>query len=250
MSGDKLSDANAKFNIVFRGEILPGSDSEAVKANVAKLFKANEATLKRLFSGQTIVIKKSVDKPNAMKYRALMKKAGALCYSEACEVTFNDSTASNQQVKPEPPESSNQARDTAHEKLSNTYSSPSMAKTNDQSGWTIAPVGSCIGEPFPTPQIEIPETIDMSLADAGVNIIENPPKPAAQNPVDVSHIGLASVGSILHDSDLDGLTHIEVIELPDISAIGIAAVGADILDIKSETPELVVDISHIKLCSD
>ena len=101
--------AEQRFNIVFKGEIVTGANEAAVKANVAKLFKANDKVLARLFSGARIEIKKNVDRAGAMKYRALLKKAGALCY--AVEIGESVSPASKK-----------------------------------ESGWTLAPVGALLIE--------------------------------------------------------------------------------------------------------
>ena len=42
------------FNVVFAGQVVPGSDPAAVKANIARLFKANEAMVEKLFRGTPI----------------------------------------------------------------------------------------------------------------------------------------------------------------------------------------------------
>ncbi|MCP5431125.1 MAG: hypothetical protein H6962_13650 [Chromatiaceae bacterium] len=42
------------FDIYFLGESLPGADPVAVRRGVAKLFKVQEASIERLFSGQPL----------------------------------------------------------------------------------------------------------------------------------------------------------------------------------------------------
>ena len=53
--------ADPKYDIYFRGEILPEADEAQVKAAIAKIFKADDAKLAQLFSGKVNTIKKSVD---------------------------------------------------------------------------------------------------------------------------------------------------------------------------------------------
>lgn len=40
-----------KYDIYFRGEVLPSQDDAQVKQSIAKLFKASDAKLAQLFSG-------------------------------------------------------------------------------------------------------------------------------------------------------------------------------------------------------
>ena len=67
------------YSVIFRGEITEGQDIENVKQNLAKLFKVNSEKIDWLFSGKSVTIKKNADHTTAMKYRAAMEKAGALC---------------------------------------------------------------------------------------------------------------------------------------------------------------------------
>lgn len=73
------------FNVVFSGQLAAGADPAAVRANVAKLFKVNDAMLDKLFSGQRIAVKKACDQATAMKLRASLKQAGALAQMERCD---------------------------------------------------------------------------------------------------------------------------------------------------------------------
>lgn len=67
-----------QFEIAFSGEILPGAQLEQVKAAIARLFQADEALLARLFSGQRVVIKQSIDADAAAKYQAAFQRSGAI----------------------------------------------------------------------------------------------------------------------------------------------------------------------------
>jgi uncharacterized Tic20 family protein len=69
--------SECRYAIEFNGKIIPGWEIEEVKANLAKLLKADESTLDRLFSGKRFVIKKNVDQQNAFKINDAFKNAGA-----------------------------------------------------------------------------------------------------------------------------------------------------------------------------
>ena len=69
--------SECRYTIEFNGKIIPGWETEEVKANLAKLLKAGESTLERLFSGKRFVIKKNVDQKNAFKINEAFKNAGA-----------------------------------------------------------------------------------------------------------------------------------------------------------------------------
>jgi len=69
----------ASYNIIFRGEIARGRDIREVRKNLASLFKVNNEKIEKLFSGRSVSIKKKVDQSTAMKYKAAIEKAGAIC---------------------------------------------------------------------------------------------------------------------------------------------------------------------------
>ena len=67
-----------QFEIAFSGQIAPGAELSQVKAAIARLFKADDALLARLFSGQRVIIKQSVDSAAAKKYQTAFQHAGAV----------------------------------------------------------------------------------------------------------------------------------------------------------------------------
>ena len=67
------------YNLEFSGQIIPGWDIDEVKANLAKLLKANEEKLYKLFSGDRFVIKKNADHQTVIKINNVLKDAGADC---------------------------------------------------------------------------------------------------------------------------------------------------------------------------
>jgi len=67
------------YEVAFSGQIQEGAELDAVKARIAKMFKANEATIAKLFSGKRIVIKENLSAEAADKYSMAFTKAGAIC---------------------------------------------------------------------------------------------------------------------------------------------------------------------------
>jgi hypothetical protein len=66
------------FDIYFLGEMLPEADPDAVRRGVAKLFKVQENSVDRLFSGKALRVKQAVDADVASRYRTAFRDVGAL----------------------------------------------------------------------------------------------------------------------------------------------------------------------------
>lgn len=71
--------APSRYNVVFSGEIAPGRELDAVKANVAALYKTPVEKCAHLFSGRPVTIKGDLDAPTAQKYKTAFEKTGAVC---------------------------------------------------------------------------------------------------------------------------------------------------------------------------
>jgi len=67
------------FEVAFSGQIHDDAELNEVKANIARMFKADEVTIARLFSGKRIVIKKNLTAEAADKYSIAFTRAGAIC---------------------------------------------------------------------------------------------------------------------------------------------------------------------------
>src|SRR5690625_7977487 len=68
--------ATAKFNLVVAGELVPGASPEAVKNNLAKLFKLPVEKAEVLLNATPRTLQKEVDQATAMKWRAALQRAG------------------------------------------------------------------------------------------------------------------------------------------------------------------------------
>lgn len=71
--------AEREFQVVFHGELTGELPEEAVKRNLAGLFRLSAERAEKLFSGRPVVIKRGVDETTARKYEAAFRKAGAVC---------------------------------------------------------------------------------------------------------------------------------------------------------------------------
>ena len=67
------------YEAAFSGQIHDDAKLDEVKANIARIFKADEVTMAQLFSGKRIVIKKNLTAEAADKYSIAFTKAGAIC---------------------------------------------------------------------------------------------------------------------------------------------------------------------------
>ena len=67
------------YEVSFSGEIQEGARLDEVKARLGKLFKADEVTIARLFTGKRIVSKKNLSAEAADKYSIAITQAGAVC---------------------------------------------------------------------------------------------------------------------------------------------------------------------------
>src|SRR5690606_4776163 len=70
------------FEVVFQGKLVEGFAATDVKANVARLFKANLQQVEHMFSGKRVVIRNQLDQETALKYQVLLRKNGAVCVVE------------------------------------------------------------------------------------------------------------------------------------------------------------------------
>lgn len=156
---------SATFEIVFRGDIVPGNTMVEVRDNLRELFKADDAQLAKLFSGRPVVIRRNLDEQSAQRYRQAMERAGAVV-----QVRRGDAAkASPQQGK-----------------------QPAEDDISDEP-WTLFPVGADLLRPeerIKQPEVNL-NVADISVAPAGSDVLaanERRQQPAVE--VDTSHIDL------------------------------------------------------------
>lgn len=70
------------FQLIFRGECQPGTDTETARNNARTLFKASVEQVERMFSGSPVVIRNRLEEDQAEKYRAVLARHGMVAYVE------------------------------------------------------------------------------------------------------------------------------------------------------------------------
>ena len=158
------------FDIYFLGEMLPEADPDAVRRGVAKLFKVQENSVDRLFSGKALRVKQAVDADVASRYRTAFRDVGALIQIVA-------SGSPPPSARPATPANTHEPRSATN--------NPSAEEVMG-----LAPPGATIDLTEPPPPADI-DTSSLealppntgSLADCQV---EKPHRPIP----DISHLGL------------------------------------------------------------
>jgi hypothetical protein len=185
------------FQLVFKGECIPGTDLETARNNARALFKASTEQLDRMFSGQPVVIRNKLDETQAEKYRAVLNKHGMRTYvqpmpgyessekpkpmSPTAATSAAGSVAAparKQSVTVDPGDRLQVAGDKVDEILSGsnlsldpvgvTLVEPAVVEApmfQHIDEWTLAPAGSDLGVKQELPPPIIPDVSHLSLAD-------------------------------------------------------------------------------------
>lgn len=66
-----------QYRIVFDGELVPGVSPDAVRSNLARLFKSDSAKVERLFGQGPVTIKRDLSALEADRYMQAFQRAGA-----------------------------------------------------------------------------------------------------------------------------------------------------------------------------
>ncbi len=224
------------YAIVFSGEIVEGFQKISVKAHLAQLLKADVDKMATLFSGKQVVLKRTNDKQEALKYGSALKKVGADVKIKA--------------IKSE---------------------APLPAKAGAGTGeLTLAPNEGYLVEPKPAPpppqinisNLTLADNNDLPLAPpreqaevhidlSGLSVSENDGSPLVEHvDKDTPRIVAPDFGLDEPGAVLETLKEEKVLLNPDTSALSIAAAGADLIDDadrKPAPPPRVPDISSIQL---
>ena len=235
--------ADPRYDIYFRGEILPGADEARVKTAIAKIFKADAAKLALLFSGKVNTIKKSVDKATAAKYQQAFKQAGAKAVITLAKVTQAqasvvalDATVGSTKTEKTKAESS----DT---ESSNPESSGIESQPSAEGSWDILPTGSDLLKPnerrnIPDAEVDT-SAIKILSPFAEIEVAEKVVPPAP----DTTHISVANVGEDMNPERSEPTPDLDL----DLSAFTVAEAGAILVDKKEKKVPAAPDTNHIKL---
>jgi hypothetical protein len=203
---------DARFNVVFAGEIVNGADPAKVRENLAAAFRMDMAKVEALFSGKRVVVKKDADQATAMKFRAVMKQAGAVCDLE--RVGAEPPAVTPAEEKPAAP-ASVPAASSPRSPAPPATPAPTMTTTPTAAGsapvfqsgsmetvgtirtggtgfsgpFEVAPAGADMAQAKDMPPPMVPDVSHLSVAPAGSDMGEKKAEKPPVNP-DISHLSI------------------------------------------------------------
>lgn len=164
------------YEIAFSGQLVAGAQLELVKANVAKLFQADEQRIALLFSGRRIVIKSNLDATGAERYRETLARAGAVAEVRALE-------EENAAIDPVAV-----SRQPANVSSSDVMPQVSVVPSSPAGKLKVAP-----RDEYMAAFVDV-EAPDFGIAPLGADL-QDEPAPVEVPKVDLSQFSLAPVGS-------------------------------------------------------
>lgn len=185
-----------KFNVVFRGQIRKNFELHDVKQNLAQLFKSTPQAIENLFTGAEVTIRKSLDYPQAMKYQAALKNAGALALIQQAEEQPPTQQPAQQPSAEQPSENQQTANSQSESALSNSESKskpktepePQAEQVSDTDAFSVAPVGEQILPPKVYEKRQV-DTSKLSMGEPGEKIL--PPQEKKKYPQpSIDHLSL------------------------------------------------------------
>lgn len=195
--------SDARFNLVFNGELVAGASPDAVKQNLAKLFKLDPARVEAMFSGKPVVLKKDADQATAMKFRAVLRQAGAQVRMEPVGAVEEVSAAPAPPVEPAAREPAAPVTAPAPAQPAAAPAAASAAAgdmdmvgtirtggTGFSGEFDVAPPGTDIADKVDGPAPMVPDVSGISLAPAGSDMGQLKQKVEEKVP-DISHLSIA-----------------------------------------------------------
>lgn len=256
------------FDVIFRGDIAPGHQLLDVKANMAKLFKADMARIDALFVGGAVALKKNLDQTTAEKYQAVLKSAGAdVQLAEAGKIgkkkparkkTVPSAKAKSPAEQPMTLQQRLAAQEAEREqqeaqvRKETERAAPqvSISTESDDTGFTLAPVGAELLEGVE--KEERPEVVvdisQMTLRPQEGDLVDDNERFVVEPvSVQVADYGLSELGDdLLHEDEKQSLPLVEVA----VPEVDIAPVGSDMGQLRGDEPPPPPDTSGLSIKED
>lgn len=236
-----------RYNIYFAGQLLEGQDLPTVRANIAKVFNADEHTLDKLFSGKAQILKRDCDKATALKYKQAIERAGAQPVIKAVEST---QAASPPAPKPMSAAEKIAALATAPDEVRYSTSNDAAAapaavteRESDDSDVSLAPTGSDVlrEDERTAPVVRDIDTSGLAVDASAQRLSDEAAAPPAAP--DTSHLDMGNVGEIIPNLP----SHVQAVS-PNIDNIKLAPDGTDLSDCAAPEPaEPSLDLSELDL---
>ena len=188
--------SDARFHVVFAGQLVKGADPATVKANLGRLFKMDAAKVDKLFSGQPVVLKKDADQATAMKFRAALKQAGAECVLKPLDGVVQEAGGSSSgSVTPAPvaPAVTESAAPAPQEFSSGDLETVGTIRTGGtgfSGAFSVAAVGENMDNSEHAPPPAAPDVSHLSMAGVGEDLGQQKKQEDAKVP-DISHLSLS-----------------------------------------------------------
>jgi hypothetical protein len=242
----------ARYNVYFAGELCAGHDLASVREQLAGLFKADNATLDKLFSGKAQLVKRDCDRVTALKYKQAMEQAGAVPLIKSIAHPAESAPAAGKApsmaeriaalaAAPDisyPHQASNDSRPDAAQ-LQQT----AQPDAGDDGGIQLAPPGTAVLLPQerPAPATSKVTPPQLEIFASGKRLSE--PRPEPPPAPDTRHLSAAEVGELLPN-----LPSARPPLAPDTSAISLAPDGTDLSDCAAaQPPPPAIDLSGLAL---
>lgn len=238
--------ADQQYDLFFNGQLLEGHFEDFVKADIKALFKANDAYVDRLFSGEDVAVKKAVDKTTAIKFQQAFKKAGAKLivkvHSPGAPATQPAKPAVSTETGPsfqtEEPIRSPKAETDQPKVAASSFATTEFELTQS----SVAGENDSALIEHHQPDIQAPASLPTwDIAAAGEALVEAEEIESVS--IDTSAFSLAETGSNLTEPN----PFEEPAPVIDTSAITVAEVGTTLDTLKADHPPVSVDISHLSV---
>jgi len=248
------------YAVVFSGGVIEGFAPISVKAHIAKMLKVDATKMASLFSGKAVVIKRTADKTEALRYGGALKKIGA---DVSVKVIKTAATSPPAAVGSTPV-----ARAPSKPTLA-AVEKPQSNPAKAFADFGLAPNEGNLFDPMPAPEpvkvnfssISLAENDDSPLAVprapvsvnvdiSSMRITENDGSPLVAPAVPVQKIAAPDFSLDEPGAVLDTIKDDRLRVKPDTSGMSLAFPGADLLnpEERKAAPALAKpDISKIKL---
>jgi hypothetical protein len=218
--------AEARFRIVYKGEIAEGCELSTVKTSMAELFNTSVDKIEPLFSGKKVVIKRDLDLASASKYQQAMQGIGAVVVLEPMLEAVPD-------VSPQATAGLTLAP-AGEEIIEHT---PVSAPDIDTAAYTVAAPGEQIIEAVAVAEPAI-DVSSMKLDQPGAQLTDV--EPVAEPEIDISELGIGDPGEILVEHEEPQAAEI------DTSAMSMSEPGETIVEAKPvKAPD--IDTSRLSI---
>ena len=196
------------FQLVFKGDCVPGTDQETARNNARTLFKASLEQVDRMFSGQPVVIRNKLEEVQAEKYRAVLEKHGMVAFVQPMA---DPRPAAGEAPQPRPAVPKAQPQEQAVPVAPSREENPGEVPETEPgdrlpvagekvdailsgTGLSLDPVGVTLAEPTEAEPPMFQHLEEWSLAPPGVDLGVESDLPPPIVP-DVSHLSLADEDS-------------------------------------------------------